>query len=217
MKNLRPGHITVSAFLCCGFLLATGPVTGIEKTLQNDSFSDDGDLVCVMGFVTDEIGAARFSAEPGDYPFTIKKIQVILCPDGPPLEMVLRVWEDDGSSLNPGASLYSEFVTFQPSTTLINEVDLTLDDITVDSGSIRVGIEFFWGGSPPGLARDIGDIINQTNFIYAVPPGSWLFAENLGLTGDWIIRVVIEANDPPPVFTDGFESGDASVWSGVFP
>jgi len=29
--------------------------------------------------------------------------------------------------------------------------------------------------------------------------------------------VVIDANEAPPVFVDGFESGDTSVWSDVLP
>ena len=217
MKTLSKNRVAAWMALCSGCLLVAGAALSAEKTLQNDGFTGAGDLVCIPGFAIEEIGAARFTAQPEDYPFTIKRIQVILCPDGPPVDLVLKIWQDDGSSLNPGASLYSEFVNFTPSTAFMNEVDLSLDQIVIDSGSIRVGIEFFWGPSPPGLAMDLDGINLQTNFIYAIPPDAWMFAEDLGVNGDWIIRVVIDANEAPPIFVDSFESGDTTAWSDTLP
>lgn len=193
------------------------PAAAVEKTLQNDSFSGVGDLVCIPGFAVEEIGAARFVAEPGDYPFTVERIQVLLCPDGPPVDLVVKVWNDDGSSVAPGALLWEEIVTFTPSTTFLNELDLSLDDITISSGAVRVGIEFFFAGSPPGLALDLDGITAEVNFVYEVPPGWWRFAEDLNVYGDWILRVVIDANASPPLFADGFESGDSSAWSATVP
>jgi hypothetical protein len=197
--------------------LLSAPLGAVEKTLQNDSFTGVGDLVCIVGFGVEEIGAARFTAEPGDYPFTVERVQVLLCPDGPPVDLVLKVWSDDGSSVSPGTLLWEEIVNFTPSTSFLNEVDLSLEDITVAAGSLRVGIEFFFAGSPPGLARDLDGIHAQANFIYAVPPGDWYFSQQLGVTGDWILRVVIDANEAPPIFEDGFEVGDTSSWSATVP
>jgi hypothetical protein len=197
--------------------LVCSPLGAVEKTLQNDSFTGIGDLVCVPGFAVEEIGAARFTAAPSDYPFTVERVQVLLCPDGPPVDLVLKIWSDDGSSVNPGTLLWEEIVTFTPSTAFLNEVDLSLDDVTIASGSVRVGIEFLFAGSPPGLARDLDGITPQANFVYAIPPGSWYFAEQLGVSGDWILRVVIDANEAPPIFADGFEAGDTSSWSTTVP
>jgi len=203
------------AFAAASLLCA--PLGAVEKTLQNDSFTGVGDLVCIPGFAVEEIGAARFTAAPSDYPFTVERVQVLLCPDGPPVDLVVKVWNDDGSSVNPGTLLWDEIVTFTPSTSFLNEVDLSLDDITIASGSVRVGIEFFFAGSPPGLARDLDGIHAQANFIYAVPPGDWYFSQQLGVTGDWILRLVIDANEVPILFEDGFESGDTSSWSATIP
>jgi hypothetical protein len=197
--------------------LLVAPAGAIEKTLANDGFTGVGDLVCIPGFAAGEIGAARFTAEPADYPFTLERVQVLLCPDGPAVDLVLKIWHDDGVSLGPGTLLWEEFVTFTPSTTFLNEVDLSGENITIDSGSVRVGIEFFFFGSPPGLARDLDGITAQTNFVYAIPPDAWFFSEQLGVTGDWILRVVIDANAGPPVFVDGFESGDTTAWSATVP
>lgn len=207
----RATSIIVVATLLCA------PVGAVEKTLQNDSFTGVGDLMCIPGFAVEEIGAARFTAEPSDYPFTVERVQVLLCPDGPPVDLVVKIWNDDGSSVAPGTLLWDEIVNFTPSTAFLNEVDLSLDDITISSGSVRVGIEFFFAGSPPGLARDLDGITPQANFVYAIPPGAWYFSEQLGVTGDWILRVVIDANAAPPLFEDGFESGDTGAWSATVP
>lgn len=209
--------ITVGAMALAAVALVCSPLGAVEKTLQNDSFTGVGDLMCVPGFAVEEVGAARFTAAPSDYPFTVERIQVLLCPDGPPVDLVVKVWNDDGSSVNPGTLLWDEIVTFTPSTAFLNEVDLSLDDITIALGSVRVGIEFFFAGSPPGLARDLDGITPQANFVYAVPPGAWYFSEQLGVSGDWILRVVIDANEAPPLFEDGFEVGDTSSWSATVP
>ena len=193
------------------------PALAVEMTLQNDSFTGVGDLACIPGFAVEEIGAARFTAPPGSHPFTVERIQVLLCPDGPPVDLVVKIWRDDGSSLPPGTLLWEEIVTFTPLTYYFNELDLSLDDVTISSGSVRIGIEFFFGGSPPGLARDLDGITPAMNFVYAIPPGSWYFAEQLGVSGDWILRVVIDANEAAPVFADGFESGDTGAWSATVP
>jgi hypothetical protein len=217
MKTTDRARIAVLVGLCVWFAFGSGTAHSIEKILQNDSFSGVGDLVCIPGFAIDEYGAARFVVDPGDYPFTIKRIQVILCPDGPPVDLVLSIRQDDGSSLDPGPVLYEEFATFTPSSTFINEIDLSLENIVVASGTIRVGIGFFFAGSPPGLAIDTDWYHPETNFVFEIPDYHWVYAENLGVTGDWIIRVVIEAPDTPPVFIDGFESGDLGNWSNQFP
>ncbi|HOC44082.1 MAG TPA: hypothetical protein PKJ99_13785 [Thermoanaerobaculales bacterium] len=201
-------------------LIATLPCSAaraVEMTLANDGFTGAGDLWCIPGFAVEEIGAARFTVPPGSHPFTVERVQVLLCPDGPPVDLVVKVWNDDGSSLGPGELLWEEIVTFTPSTAYLNELDLSLNDITITSGTVRVGIEFFFAGSPPGLARDLDGITPEMNFVYAIPPGAWSYAEQLGVIGDWILRVVIDTNAAPPLFADGFESGDTSAWSATVP
>ena len=213
----RAGWV-VSLVVACAVVVATSPAGAIEKTLANDGFTGSGDLICVQGFAVEEIGAARFTAEPGDYPFTIQSVQILLCPDGPASDLVLKIWRDDGSSLPPAELLWEEIVTFTPSTTLLNEVDLSVDNLVIDSGSVRVGIEYLFSGSPPapGIARDIDGINPSANLIF-VPPASWFLSQQLGVTGDWIIRLVVDANEAQPIFADGFESGGTTAWSAVVP
>jgi hypothetical protein len=42
-------------------------------------------------------------------------------------------------------------------------------------------------------------------------------ADSLGVTGDWILRAVIDANEAAPIFADGFEAGDTGAWSATVP
>jgi hypothetical protein len=146
-RQARRAALATGALVAMSFLPT--PLDAVEKTLQNDSFTGVGNLYCETGFVIEEIGAARFTAEPSDYPFTVERVQVLLCPDGPAADLVVKIWNDDGSSVAPGTLLWEEIVTFTPSTAFLNELDLSLDDITIVSGSVRVGIEFFFAGSPP--------------------------------------------------------------------
>jgi hypothetical protein len=42
--------------------------------------------------------------------------------------------------------------------------------------------------------------------------GGWWFAEDLSVSGDWILRLEIETDIAGTVFADGFERGDSSCW-----
>jgi hypothetical protein len=196
-------------------MLGAAPCSGAEIILQNDGFVPPGELVCIPGFDVGEIGAARFEATPQDYPFTLERIQVIICPDGPAANLVVKVWQDDGSSVAPGDLLHEDIYTLTPSSVYFNEIDISDQNIVVASGWVRVGIEFFFFPSPPGLARDMDGITGGVNFVYALP-GIWYYSEQLGVEGDWIIRLVVDSSSPMP-FVDGFESGDTSAWSSTVP
>jgi len=191
-----------------------------ELTLMNDSFSGSGSVFCVSGqsFAEGEIAAARFTADASSYPFQILRVQVLACPSGTQADLVLKIWEDDGVSDEPGNLLYEDFFTLLGSDNALNELDVSFQDINVQSGSIRVGIQYFFGPALTGFATDLdGHGDPQPNFIYAINPPGWYPAHFWGVNGDWIIRVVVDANEQPPVFVDGFESGDAGAWSDVLP
>ena len=191
-----------------------------ELTLRNDAFSGAGSVFCVSGqsFAEGEIAAARFTADASSYPFQILRVQVLACPSGTQADLALKIWEDDGVSDEPGDLLYEDFFTLLGSDNALNELDVSFQDINVQSGSIRVGIQYFFGPALTGLATDLdGHGDPQPNFIYAINPPGWYPAHFWGVNGDWIIRVVVDANEQPPVFVDGFESGDAGAWSDVLP
>jgi len=198
--------------------LSWSPIAlSVEKILQNDSFTGAGQVACQVGSEEGEILAARFTPDPGDHPFTVEKIQVLICPDGIPGAFTMTVWQDDGVSLLPVDVLYQDFFPMTGSDIFLNEVDLSAENIVIDSGTIRVGFDLFQDPDPSLATEPPGQPITPAmNFVF-VPPNSWFYLEQFGAAGDWIIRVVVDANEQPPVFVDGFESGDAGAWSDVLP
>ncbi len=220
MKTSSPIRAAIGVALVLALLSWIPVGHGAELTLMNDSFSGSGSVFCVsgQGFVEGEIAAARFTADAGSYPFQILRVLVLACPAGTQSDLVLKIWEDDGVSDAPGDLLYEEFFTLLGSDNALNELDVSVANLVVDSGSIRVGIQYFFGPALTGLATDLDGHPNpQPNYIYAIPPASWIPAHLLGVNGDWIIRVVVDANEAPPVFVDGFESGDTTSWSDLNP
>ena len=193
------------------------PATAVEKTLQNDGFPGSGPVICVTGssFADGDIAAARFTPAPGDYPFQILEIQVLACPQNTDGELILNIWQDDGVSNQPGINLYDEVFTIYGSQDALNGLDVSAQDLFVTSGSIRVGFEYSpFLPADVGFATDMdGHVSPQPNLIYDVQTFGWQTADFFGMDDDWIIRVVIDANDAPPLFADGFESGDTTEWS----
>ena len=204
-------------------VLWCSPGLAAEQTLLNDSFSGSGSVLCIsgQGFAAGEIAAARFTPPPGSHPFQILAVQVLACPLGTQADLVLKIWRDDGSSDEPGDLLYEDFFTLIGSDLAINELDVSFQGLTIDSGGIRVGIQYYFGPALTGLATDIdGHVEPQPNYIYEeIDQGvfQWTPAHILGVNGDWIIRVVVDANETPPLFADGFETGDTTSWSDVVP
>jgi hypothetical protein len=213
----KPAAVVLVFGALSAFTLGVTPGFAVEKTLQNDSFSGTGSVTCQTGFIQGEIAAARFAALPSDYPFRIEKVQVLVCPGSTQNDFVLKVWQDDGVSRDPGVLLHEEIYTLFGSDSALNEVDLALENIVINADSVRIGFEYFFSGPPPGFANDLGGhVVPQPNFIYAVSPIiRWFYADEVGVDGDWILRLVIETEVAPPIFSDGFESGDTSAWSTV--
>ena len=205
----------------CGSLLVivlalSGDVDAAIKELSNDSFSGMGSITCQIGFVEGESGAVKLTADPGDYPYQVKKIRMLICPASTSGFVILRIYEDNTGTVLPGPLLYEEIVQVTGSDDALNEVDLSLSGIIIPSGSVRVELEWLQN-SPPGLANDLDGFVPNVNYIYADPPGAWFYANQLGVMGDWIIRMEIENDAETPIFADGFESGDTTAWSSVTP
>jgi len=67
------------------------------------------------------------------------------------------------------------------------------------------------------VSNDLDGFLPNANYIYAMPPGSWFYANQLGVPGDWIIRMEIDTAAEAPIFTDGFETGDTTGWTSTTP
>ncbi len=168
-------------------LVIAAPVGAAIKELSNDSFVRMGSISCQIGFVEGESVAVKLTADPGDYPYQIRKVRMFICPAAAPVNVTLRISEDNTGTVLPGAVIYEEIVLVTGADDALNEVDLTANNITIPSGSVRVELNGFPTGLP-GVANDLDGFIPNVNTIYAWinPPGfwSWFYADQLGVPGD---------------------------------
>jgi len=198
-------------------LIACGlPVSAERKILQNDSFTGTATFTHLATFADQEYAAAVFTADPADYPFRIEKVQaLILAPLPGTIALVsVTVWEDIGT-LAPGAVLSNSTYGYQveSSETAVNELVLSCENVVISDGPVRVGLRWEAVGDPIGIAFDLDGYLPMVNTVYSSPLGGWWFAEDLGVTGDWILRIEIETNlTGETVFFDSFERGDQSCW-----
>ena len=85
--------------------------------------------------------------------------------------------------------------------------------MVVGEGPVRVGLRWEAIGDTIGIAFDLDGINPTVNTVYSSPIGGWWFAEDLNVSGDWILRIEIETNvTPDTLFSDTFERGDSSCW-----
>ena len=196
-------------------LTMAAPAGAIVKELSNDSFSGIGSVTCQVGFDEGESAAVKLTADPADYPYQVLNVRMHICPASTSGFIILRLYEDNTGTVLPGLLLYEEIVQVTGSDDALNEVDLLANNIIVASGSVRVELEWFQD-SPPGVSNDLDGFVPNANYIYAVP-GIWFYADQLGVLGDWIIRMEIETDAETPIFADGFETGNTIAWSDTTP
>ena len=76
-----------------------------------------------------------------------------------------------------------------PSDAAFQENDVSAQNITIAANAMfRIAL-FFKDTGVPSVAPDLNGITTARNFIYSA---GWSKAETLGVTGDWIIRAVVE-------------------------
>jgi len=191
------------------------PAWAEQKIIQNDSFTGTATFTQLASFAEQEYFAATFTVDPADYPFRIEKVQTLALALLPgTISMVsVTVWEDTGAAA-PGTVLHTSAYGFQleGSTTALNELDLTCENIVISSGKVRVGLRWEYVGDLMGTAFDQDGITNETNTIFSSSLGGWVWAEGEGVTGEWILRLGIETGVVGMLFADGFERGDLSCW-----
>lgn len=174
-----------------------------QVTYQNDSLASEGDGVVSCGFVVGEKFAAIFVPEAGDVPFLIDEVQLMLspyqqegtdCVEATPRDSVsvtVEIWNDAAPSVDPDtAPVYqsSEWSVASSATTL-NALKISDDqDVLVESGVVKVAITIPELDTMP--VRDIDGITTERNLIYD-NTGTWRWAEDLGVTGDWLLRLVV--------------------------
>lgn len=185
------------ACLVVALVALASPALAADLTLQNDGFAG-GTAAYQGGFAIGEIAGSRFDP-PGPFPMPLKEVLFLFGDTAVDRIVILHVWDDAAGTADPGSELYSSAYQVTGSSGGFVSIDLSAANVQVQ-GPFRVGIEFTESGLP-SVARDTDGTINTTkNFIYAQGFG-WVQSNLLGLTGDWVIRSVVQQN--PAGFTVG--------------
>jgi len=199
----------------CLALLLAAPA-GAQTVIQNDSVVNFGNVAIQVGFVADERAAAWLTATcEGD--LTAVQVLWLSFLGGQPdvLGQAVTISEP-GSFPVPGAQL-RELLGPILQDGFFNEFPVAPGIPMTVGQTVVVDFQFLFDPNPlgPSVVTDVDGCQAGKNGIFAIPPGAWFSACDLGVTGDIAIRGVLDCT--LPVFADGFESGDLSAWSGVVP
>jgi hypothetical protein len=214
----RPLRTLVFALVL--LFLFSSPASATE--LINDGWSDGQPAEFQDGFISGEIGAARF-VPAGPCPCFVSEVTLLYGGDSLTRTVRVHIWEDGVGGWQPGPEISAGDFELTGANDALHLIDLSDHGIFVN-GPFRVGIEFFDDGMPSIARDDDASIQANTNFILASGFG-WIESSLLGLTGDWIIRATIEEqgdlvnelkNDswPPSLvahFQGGFAAGESAA------
>ncbi|MEO7328703.1 MAG: hypothetical protein ABI193_09010 [Minicystis sp.] len=180
--------LIAACFLGTTLLFSSAARAQVE--LKNDSFVDGDPVGFQSGFVTTEMGAARFTPPtPG---VALLKVQILFGGgvDGAKKDVILHVYDDSALEDTPGTELYVSKYALTAADMALQEMTISDPPVLVN-GPFRVAIEFTADGLP-SIARDSdGTILAEGNFIF-VKGGGWKRSSELGVTGDWIIRAFVD-------------------------
>lgn len=167
--------------------------------LQNDSYGG-GAVLCYQGISLFRGLASKFTAQPAQYPYTIRSIRVFGCGGG--LDAyVIQIFEDDGTAA-PGRVIWnSQNAYFLSGNNTFNDILLSNEPIPpppITSGSIRVLLVNDSILAPIGFGADLNGIQPTINTIRD-DVSVWSFAENppYNVNGDWILRLGIAESQQP--------------------
>jgi hypothetical protein len=183
---------------CLGALLIAAPA-GLAQVvyLQNDSFTGVGGFTCQTGVDDSEAVGARFTAAPGQYPYTIDRIRILGCGDG--LNGVTVAIYQDTGTVDPGPLIW-QGTTYQfDGSTVFNDLVVSSEATpppTIGSGSVRVVLTAFVILGPIGFGTDTNGFVPGQNFLRTLPGNVWHSADSQGVNGDWIVRLGIRPNTP---------------------
>ncbi|RYD15091.1 MAG: DUF11 domain-containing protein [Lysobacteraceae bacterium] len=193
----------------------SGAAGAAEITLQNDSLVDFGQAAIVWGFVAGEKAASWLTSPcdgdlvalqvfwrspSGIAPFSIQEsIDVYRSGTFPePGDVALQVF---GPVMNDNA--LNEFRYLDENNTLPISVPVVENETVVVAFTFTAAPE---AGVDPSVVRDTNGIQPGRNAILADIGASfmWFDASTLGVTGDWVIRAVVDCDALP-------NSADVSV------
>jgi hypothetical protein len=175
-----------------GALVVLSHGDAAEEVLRNDSWEPGQGAYFGPGFVSGEIAASRLVPES---PVQIVGVQFLFGGAEPAgtYTITLHIWDDSLETIQPGAEWYSAEYELTAANQSLQVIDLAGEDLPADS-PFRVGIEFQHDGLP-SVADDQDGITPDRNLLFS---GSWLDAGGPGLTGDWVIRALVQGGPSYP-------------------
>ena len=182
------------------------------ELLANDGWVNGQQAAFQAGFVAGETAGVRF-VPTGPCPCRLDQLRLLFGGAAGTEDVILHVWDDSALTNAPGAELYTDTLTLSGSEDFLQELDLTVAGITV-SGAFRVGFEFTQSGLP-SIARDTDGITAGRNFVDDSGLG-WVESSTLGVTGDWIVRAVVDSVPGVLLASDSFVSATAATFASSF-
>lgn len=190
---------TLAPLMLCAVFAA--PILAGTAELKNDSLGAGGQAAVQLGFVEGEVGGAVLTAGPGDYPITLNELQVFIdkSPLIPDTSMIGRfiVW-DNANFPSLGAPIYTS-ADLQFGAGFLNTQDISSLNLQISSGSFVVGVEIvdsgnLFGLTSPTLVTDTNGCQNGLNWVRQTN-GVWANLCSFGVSGDLIIRAIVETTD----------------------
>ena len=180
--------------------LIGGPLPAVEVTVKNDSLSDFSSGSIQAGFAANEQGAAWLDSPCAG---TLVAVQVfwrsLFGGSAQSIENAILISES-GSFPVPGALLQTIGGPLM-SDGVLNEFRFLDDQNTIPlavplGNGQRFVVSFEFANSPsgsgPSLVTDTSGCQAGRNGIFADPPSAWFNSCSLGVTGDFVIRAVID-------------------------
>jgi hypothetical protein len=209
------------------FLALPAGARADEVVVQNDSVTDFGQVAIQAGFAADERAAAWLTSPCDGDIVAVQMLWQSLSGNTPPMAGDSISIHAAGTFPVPGtllellpAPLLSD--GFLNEFRYVDEAGTVPLVVPVDENELFV-VSFRFAEAPGGggasVVTDINGCQAGKNGLFAIPPSTWFSSCMLGLSGDFVIRAVVDcpATGPDPIFVDGFESGDTNEWSAVVP
>lgn len=198
------------------------PGWAAEVTVQNDSATDFSQVAIQAGFAANEQAAAWLTSPcEGD----IVAVQVFWRSlfGGAPDTLGNAILVSQAGAFPVPGTLLANLSGPLMQDGFLNEFRFLDEDQTVPllvpvtQGQVFV-VSFQFldppGASGPSVVTDVSGCQAGKNGIFAIPPSAWFNACSLGVSGDFVIRAVVDcAEENTLIFADGFESGDTSEWT----
>lgn len=225
----RMGRRTVCAAAIAVLGVAGAIANGAEVVVKNDSATDGSTIALQQGIIGGEHAAAWLTSPCNG---EIVALQIWWSSPaggaGPSLEEAITVYAA-GTFPNPGAILRNGPLPTDPEAVLLGPVmnDGGLNEfrfldenmlvplqIPVTAGQVFVvGFELDStpGATGPTVATDINGCQAGKNAVRVIPGGFWVNLCAFGASGDWVIRAVVDCQEPTGACCDG----DGECMSGV--